>query len=99
MEKVQWPGWVSAKSATLRLPDVTGQASRAPPAPGGTKSRSKRLLLVLLRVLGINSCASTPEHQSVWGLGQFQDTVKMPPELWPWLKDFQAAPSFCLYNL
>lgn len=51
----QLSGQVSAKSKTLWLPDVTGQASRAPPTPRGTKSRAKDLLLIHLRVLGINS--------------------------------------------
>lgn len=100
MEKAQWPGWVSAKSTTLWLPDVTGQASRAPPVPGGTKSRAKRLLPVLLRVLGINACAECPRTRvsvGPWPISRL--TVKMPPELQSWLKDFQAAPSFCLYNL
>lgn len=84
MERAQWPGWVRAKSETLWLPDVTGQASRAPQASGGTKGRAKRLLLVHLRVLGIHSCAERPQHPSVWGLGQFQGfRSKCHPNLGP----------------
>lgn len=84
MEKAQWPGWVRAKSETLWLPDVTSQASRAPQASGGTKGTAKHLLLVHLRVLGINSCAErprTPVSVGPWPISGLP--VKMPPEPWP----------------
>lgn len=84
MEKAQWPGWVSASSETLWLPDVTGQAFRAPQVSGGTKGRAKHLLLVHLRVLGINSCAEcprTPISVGPWPISGL--LLKMPSELWP----------------
>lgn len=84
MEKARWPGWVSAKSETLWLPDVTGQASRAPQASGGIRGRAKRLLPVHRRVLGISSCAECPRTPNSVGLWPISGLpVKMPPELWP----------------
>lgn len=95
MEKVCWPDGLLPRMKFLFLALMSSVVHPVPLKPLGAPivSRNRHQVLGHLRAADISPIYLWPKNTSV---ANFRASIKMPPELLSHLKDFQAAPSFCL---